>query len=116
MRALIIVLTLFFTSVAHAQSACRQFEQELERAKTLRYASGDAAAAEVASLNSLQNACNAELRQADRRCEWVSKQTLQVMENDKTISGAAACARALEAERKRQAKVDVQSAKWITQP
>ena len=116
MRALMIILTLFLTSVAHAQSACRQFEQELERAKTLRYTSGDAAAAEVASLNSLQNACNAELRQADRRCEWVSKQTLQVMENDKTISGAAACARALEAERKRQAKVDVQSAKWITQP
>src|SRR5215831_2010713 len=64
MRATIIILTLLLASTAHAQSACREYQQELERARTLYYRSGREAGAEVTSLTSLQDACKAELRMA----------------------------------------------------
>lgn len=99
MRATIIILTLLLTSTAHAQSACREYQQELERARTLYYPSGRAAALEAVSLTTLQNACKTELVEASPRCQWVLSQTVRIMENDRTMTVAAACVRALESER-----------------
>lgn len=99
MRVSIIILTLLLTSTAYAQSACRQYEQELQRAKTLYYPSGRAAAAEAASLTTLQTACKTELVAASPLCHWVLSQTVQIMESDKTMTVAAACALALENQR-----------------
>jgi hypothetical protein len=113
MRAFIIILTLLLTSTAHAQSACRQYEQELQRAKTLHYPSGRAAAAEAASLTTLQNACRTELVEASPLCHWVLSQAVQIMENDKRVTVAAACASALERERMGTARADGQLSKAI---
>ena len=113
MRVSIIILTLLFTATAHAQSACRQYEQELQRARTLSYPSGRAAVAEAASLATLQEACKTELVQASPLCHWVLSQTVQIMENNKTMTVAAACARALESERMGTARPDGQLSKAI---
>lgn len=113
MRTSIIILTLLLASTAHAQSACRQYEQELQRAKTLYYPSGRAAAAEAASLTTLQDACKAELVAASPLCHWVLSQTVQNMENDKTMTVAAACALALEHERIGAARPNGQLSKAI---
>jgi len=113
MRVSIIVLTLLLTSTAHAQSACRQYEQELQRAKTLYYSSGRAAAAEAASLTTLQSECKTELVEASPLCQWVLNQSLQNMETDRTMTVAAACARALESERIRAVRPDGQLSKAI---
>jgi hypothetical protein len=116
MRALISVLTLVFTSAAHAQSACHQYEQELERARTLYYPSSRAAATEASSLTVLQDACKAELRQANPVCQWVLNQTVHVLENDKRISVAAACVKALEVERKERGRTDGLASSSTKQP
>jgi len=113
MRVSIIMLTLLFTATAHAQSACRQYEQELQRARTLSYPSGRAAVAEAASLTTLQNTCRTELVAANPLCHWVLSQTIQIMETDKTMTVAAGCARALESERTRTARPDGQLSKAI---
>jgi hypothetical protein len=113
MRVSIIILTLLVTSTAHAQSACRQYEQELQRAKTLYYSSGRAAAAEAASLTTLQNECKTELVEASPVCQWVLTQAIQNMGNDKTMTVAAACARALESERIGAVRPDGQLSKAI---
>ena len=113
MKAFIIILTLLLTSTAHAQSACRQYEHELQRAKTLYYSSGRAAVAEAASLTTLQSECKTELVEASPVCQWVLTQAIQNMENDKTMTVAAACARALESERMRAARPDGQLSKAI---
>lgn len=113
MRVFIIILTLLLASSAHAQSACRQYEQELQRAKTLYYPSGRAAAAEAASLTTLQDACKTELVAASPLCHWVLSQTVQNMENDKTMTVAAACALALENQRLGTARPDGQLSKAI---
>jgi len=106
MRALIALLTLVFTSAAHAQSACHQYEQELERARTLYYPSSAAAATEASSLTVLQDACKAELRQANPVCQWVLNQTVHVLESDKRMSVAAACVQALDLERRQRAQTE----------
>ena len=116
MRATIIILTLLLASTAHAQSACREYQQELERARTLYYRSGHEAGAEVTSLTSLQDACKAELRMANPVCQWVLNGTVRVMENDKGIGVAAACLRALEADSRERARTEGLAARSSKQP
>lgn len=99
MRVFITAFALLFSAAAHAQSACHRYEQELERARTLYYSSSRAATTEASSLTVLQDACKAELREANPVCQWVLNQTIQVLENDKRMSVAAACLRALEVQR-----------------
>jgi len=113
MRVFIIILTLLLSATAHAQSACRQYEQELQRARTLYYPSGRAAAAEAASLTAFQDACKAELVAASPLCHWVLSETVQIMENDKRMTVAAACASALENQRLGAARPDGQLSKAI---
>jgi len=108
-----IILTLLLASTAHAQSACREYEQELQRARTLYYPSGRAASAEAVSLTTLQNACKVELVEANPLCQWVLTQAVQNMGNDKTMTVAAACARALESERMGAARPNGQLSKAI---
>jgi len=100
MRAFFSTLALLFTSAAHGQIACHQYEEELARARTLYYPSSRAVAAEAASLTALQDACKTELKAANPVCQWVINQTVHIMEHDKRISVAAACVQALELERK----------------
>jgi hypothetical protein len=116
MRALIAVLTLVFTSAAHAQSACHQYEQELERARTLYYPSSGAAATEASSLTALQGACKAELRKANPICQWVLSQAVHVLESDKGMSVAAACVQALEVERKERGRTEGLASSLPKQP
>jgi hypothetical protein len=116
MRALIAVLTLVFTSAAHAQSACHQYEQELERARTLYYSSSGAAATEARSLTVLQDACRAELRQANPVCQWVLNQTVHVLESDKRMSVAAACVQALDIERRERTRAEGLASSSAKQP
>lgn len=113
MRVSLIMLTLLLASTAHAQSACREYGQELQRAKTLYYATGGAAAAEAASLTTLQSACKTELVEASPLCQWVLTRAVQNMENDRTMTVAAACARALESERIGAARPEGQLSKAI---
>jgi hypothetical protein len=106
MRAFFSTLALLFTSAAHGQIACHQYEEELARARTLYYPSSQAAAAEVASLTVLQDACKKELKAANPVCQWVINQTVNIMEHDKRISVAAACVQALELERKERGRTE----------
>ncbi len=115
MRAFIILM-LLLNSAAYAQSECRSYEQELERARTLYYPSRDAAAAEVSSLTKLQNACDAELVQANPVCRWVRDQTVHILESDRKITIAAACVRALEIDRKAHARTEGVASRSIKQP
>ena len=104
MKVFIAAFALLFTAAAHAQSACHRYEQELERARTLYYSTSRAAAMEASSLTVHQDACKAELREANPVCQWVLNRTVQILENDKRMSVAAACLRALEVQRTERAR------------
>jgi hypothetical protein len=80
MRAFFSTLALLFTSAAHGQIACHQYEQELARAERCTTTSTRQRQRGSGFTNRAQDACK-RLKAASPICQWVISQTVNIIEH-----------------------------------